>query len=105
MLSTTNEVERLEKHGNGSRKTFYLKNQITNVMREPKQLCPRCGVDLGQLLYCTPIEKVKVFCPNCDLKVQMKCPKCDNWIVVIERYCAKCGEKNPGFFQSKRNHR
>jgi ribosomal protein S27AE len=63
-------------------------------MSEPKQACPRCGVDLGRLLYCTPLKDVKFFCPNCGLRVQMECPKCGNWMVMVERYCGKCGAKS-----------
>jgi ribosomal protein S27AE len=70
-------------------------------MTEPKQACPRCGVDLGKLLYCTPLKNIKFFCPNCGLQVQMKCPKCGNWMVMIEQYCGKCGAKNPCFYRPK----
>jgi len=47
-------------------------------MKEPKQKCPRCGVDLGGLLYCIPLKDVKFFFPSYGLKVQMKCPKFGN---------------------------
>jgi ribosomal protein S27AE len=66
----------------------------------PKQPCPRCSVDLGWLLYCTPLKDVKFFCPNCGLRVQIQCPICGNWVVMIERYCGKCGAKNPCFYLS-----
>jgi len=70
-------------------------------MADPKQTCPRCGFELGRLLYCTPLKKIKFFCPNCGLKVQMKCPKCENWMVMVERYCGKCGAKNPCFYKTE----
>jgi ribosomal protein S27AE len=58
---------------------FYLESVIEMV--EPKQACPRCGADLGRLLYCTPLKDIKLFCPNCGLRVQMKCANCGNWMV------------------------
>ena len=71
------------------------------MMVDPKQPCPRCGVELGELLYCTPLQDIKVFCPNCGLRVQVKCSNCGNWMVMVERYCGKCGGKNPCFYQPK----
>ena len=76
---------------------FYLESVIEMV--EPKQACPRCGADLGRLLYCTPLKDIKLVCPNCGLRVQMKCTNCGNWMVLVEKYCGKCGAKNPCFYQ------
>ena len=70
-------------------------------MVDPKQACPRCGVELGELLYCTPLDNIKFFCPSCGLRVQVECSSCGNWMVMVERYCGKCGGKNPCFYQPK----
>ena len=67
----------------------------------PEQACPRCRYDLGRLLYCTPLRAEEYFCPSCGLKIQTKCPKCGNWIVMIEPYCSKCGAKNIIFYKRR----
>jgi len=68
-------------------------------MGVPEQKCPGCSHDIGRLLYCTQLEADEYFCPNCNLKIQAKCPKCGNWIVVVEPYCSKCGAKNTIFYK------
>jgi len=50
-------------------------------MSVPKQLCPRCGSDLGKLLYCTPLQNDEYFCLRCGIKVQGKCTKCGGRII------------------------
>jgi hypothetical protein len=72
-------------------------------MTTPKQPCPKCGLDLGQLLYCTPLKKDEYFCPSCKIKIQGKCSGCGTWLTVVESRCSKCGTKNP-FFQEKESH-
>ena len=68
-------------------------------MSDPKQSCPKCGCEIGKLLYCTPLISDKYYCPDCKIKIQEKCSKCGTWLTVLERYCQKCGLKNTFFHQ------
>jgi hypothetical protein len=66
-------------------------------MSDPKQTCPKCGFEIGKILYCTPLDSDIYYCPYCKLKIQERCLDCGTWLTVIERYCQKCGRKNPFF--------
>lgn len=68
-------------------------------MSDPKQSCPKCGYEIGRLLYCTPLKSDKYYCPSCGIKIQEKCRKCGTWLTIIERYCQKCGLKNPFYYK------
>lgn len=75
-------------------------------MIDPKQSCPKCGCEIGKILYCTPLNSDKYYCPDCKIKIQEKCSKCGTWLTVLERYCQKCGLKNIFFHhltKEKRN--
>jgi ribosomal protein S27AE len=80
--------------------TWYSKDSVD--MTEPKQACPRCGAELGRQLYCTPLKNIQLFCPNCGLQIQTKCPNCEAWLVMIEKHCGKCGAKNPCYYKPTR---
>lgn len=60
----------------------------------PQQSCPKCGFEIGRILYCTPLKVDEYFCPNCGIKIQGKCSCCGTWLTVIEPICSKCGTKN-----------
>jgi predicted RNA-binding Zn-ribbon protein involved in translation (DUF1610 family) len=66
-------------------------------MAFPRQACPNCGLEIGKVLYCTPLKAEEYFCPNCGIKIQGKCTRCGTWLTVIESMCSKCGTKNPFF--------
>ncbi|MCW3997371.1 MAG: zinc ribbon domain-containing protein [Candidatus Bathyarchaeota archaeon] len=68
-------------------------------MSNPKQSCPKCGFEIGKLLYCTPLDSESYYCPGCKHKIQEKCSECGTWLTLIERYCQKCGTKNTFFYQ------
>ena len=69
-------------------------------MSNPKQSCPKCGFEIGKILYCTLLDSDTYYCPNCKLKIQERCRDCGTWLTVIERYCQKCGNKNPFFHRT-----
>jgi len=68
-------------------------------MSDPKQSCPKCGYEIGKLLYCTPLKTDRYYCPNCGIKIQERCMKCGTWLTLIERHCQKCGLKNPFYYK------
>ena len=68
-------------------------------MSDPKQSCPKCGYEIGKLLYCTPLKTDRYYCPNCGIKIQERCMKCGTWLTLIERQCQKCGLKNPFYYK------
>jgi predicted amidophosphoribosyltransferase len=74
-------------------------------MSDPKQPCPRCGYEIGKLLYCTSLILDEYYCPGCKTKIQEKCSKCGTWLTLLERYCQKCGLKNTFFHQVTQKNR
>ncbi|MCK5628951.1 hypothetical protein KAI12_05730 [Candidatus Bathyarchaeota archaeon] len=68
-------------------------------MGVPKELCPKCGLDIGAVLYIAPLGPSESCCPNCGIKTQTKCRGCGSWLIAKERYCSKCGVINPIFFK------
>ena len=68
-------------------------------MSDPKQPCPKCGFEIGKILYCTALKSNMYYCPSCKLKIQSKCDKCGTWLTVLERYCQKCGTENVFFYR------
>lgn len=69
-------------------------------MSDPKQPCPKCGNEIGKLLYCTPLISSEYYCPYCKIKIQEKCHNCGTWLTLLEKYCQKCGLKNTFFYKT-----
>ena len=69
-------------------------------MSTPKQPCPKCGLEIGELLYCTPLKKDEYFCPGCGIKIQARCRGCGTWLTVVESRCSKCGAENPFYHKT-----
>jgi hypothetical protein len=82
-------------------KAFSAQKPKYQAMSTPKQPCPKCHCEIGELLYCTKLIKNEYFCPTCSIKIQGKCKTCGTWLTVVESMCSKCGTKNPFFCEPK----
>lgn len=70
-------------------------------MSDPKQPCPKCGFEIGKILYCKALKSNTYYCPRCKIKIQSKCDTCGTWLTVLERYCQKCGIENVFVYRQK----
>ena len=61
---------------------FFTKDRVSKI-RLNKGKCPECG---------SLLRSEAFFCPNCSYAVGTKCPKCQGFTQVMDKYCSHCGD-------------
>lgn len=64
--------------------------------REP---CPKCGSNISMILWGAIMGEREAYCSGCGVKLTTKCEKCGTLLMVGERFCSHCGNKNPIFIE------
>ena len=61
---------------------YFTKERLARI-RLSKGKCPWCG---------TTLKGAAFFCHNCAREVGRKCPTCQNFTRVTDKYCSQCGK-------------